>query len=68
MSEATPTGILAPMSVNKNVGSSPSKKAKLCAAAITPAPISTIRVKRLTPDAVLPKRGSAKAAGYDLAR
>ncbi|CAL5225468.1 g8289 [Coccomyxa viridis] len=55
------------MSANNNVSSSPSKKAKLSASAVTPAPISTIRVKRLTPDAVLPKRGSAKAAGYDLA-
>ena len=30
--------------------------------------ITTLRVKRLSDQAVLPKRGSAKAAGYDLSR
>ena len=30
--------------------------------------ITTLRVKKLSEHAVLPKRGSAKAAGYDLAR
>ena len=30
--------------------------------------ISTLQVKFLSPHAVLPKRGSVKAAGYDLAR
>ena len=31
-------------------------------------PAPTLRVKRLAKEAVLPKRGSAGAAGYDLAR
>ena len=30
--------------------------------------VPNLRVKKLNPDAVLPKRGSAGAAGYDLAR
>jgi hypothetical protein len=32
------------------------------------AAVPALRVKKLHPDAVLPKRGSAGAAGYDLAR
>lgn len=68
MSEAPATGILTPMNAINTVTSSPSKKAKLSIPAVTPAPIGTLRVKKLTPDATLPKRGSAKAAGYDLAR
>ena len=31
-------------------------------------PISTLRIKKLSEHAFLPKRGSAKAAGYDLSR
>ena len=30
--------------------------------------ITTLRVKRLTENAVVPTRGSSKAAGYDLSR
>jgi hypothetical protein len=30
--------------------------------------INTLRVKKLSSNATLPKRGSAKAAGYDLSR
>ena len=30
--------------------------------------INTLQVKLLSPHATLPKRGSAKAAGYDLSR
>ena len=53
----------------ENTPSSPAKKAKLSSSsAITAAAISTLRVKKLTPDATLPKRGSERAAGYDLAR
>ena len=56
----------------ENTPSSPAKKAKISAAApppaVTAAAISTLRVKKLTPDATLPKRGSERAAGYDLAR
>ena len=68
MPENSATGVLTPMNVNPASTSSPSKKAKMSTAAVTPAPISTLRVKRLAPDATLPQRGSAKAAGYDLAR
>ena len=68
MPENSATGVLTPMNANPTSSSSPSKKAKLSTAAVTPAPISTLRVKRLAPDATLPQRGSAKAAGYDLAR
>ena len=68
MPENAATGVLTPMNVNPTSTSSPSKKAKLSTAAVSPAPISTLRVKRLAPDATLPQRGSAKAAGYDLAR
>jgi hypothetical protein len=51
-----------------NVTSSPSKKAKLSAANANFEEVTTLRVKKLTADATLPKRGSARAAGYDLAR
>ncbi|EIE26694.1 putative Deoxyuridine 5'-triphosphate nucleotidohydrolase [Coccomyxa subellipsoidea C-169] len=53
----------------ENTPSSPAKKAKISAppTAVTAAAISTLRVKKLTPDATLPKRGSERAAGYDLA-
>lgn len=53
----------------ENTPSSPSKRAKISSTpAISAAAISTLRVKKLTPDATLPKRGSERAAGYDLAR
>lgn len=68
MSEPASAGVLTPTNGVNTVHMSPSKKAKLSTAAVTPAPIGTLRVKKLTPDATLPKRGSAKAAGYDIAR
>ncbi len=34
----------------------------------TPAPTSTLLIKRLSPQARLPTRGSALSAGYDLYR
>jgi hypothetical protein len=53
----------------ENTPSSPAKKAKISSApAVTAAAISTLRVKKLTPNATLPTRGSERAAGYDLAR
>lgn len=52
----------------ENLPSSPSKKLKVSNATPDAAEISTLRVKKLVPDATLPKRGSAGAAGYDLAR
>ena len=60
--------ILAPRQMNDTEPSAASKKSKTSAAAVTPAPITTLRVRRLTPDATLPRRGSERAAGYDLAR
>ncbi|BDA40662.1 Deoxyuridine 5'-triphosphate nucleotidohydrolase [Coccomyxa sp. Obi] len=52
----------------ENTPSSPSKRAKISSTpAISAAAISTLRVKKLTPEATLPKRGSERAAGYDLA-
>ena len=36
--------------------------------ATAPAPLEALRVRRLNEHALLPKRGSAGAAGYDLAR
>lgn len=35
---------------------------------VDPADQQPLRVKKLRPDAILPKRGSVGAAGYDLAR
>lgn len=53
----------------ENTPSSPSKRAKISSTpVISAAAISTLRVKKLSPDATLPKRGSERAAGYDLAR
>ena len=60
--------ILAPRDMNDTEPLAACKKSKTSAAAVTPAPITTLRVKRLTPDATLPRRGSERAAGYDLAR
>ena len=64
MNEGRP--ILAPMSMNDSAPASGAKRSKQ--SAVCPAPITTLRVKRLTPDATLPKRGSERAAGYDLSR
>jgi len=41
---------------------------KALSAPVSAAPLPALRVKKLNPDAVLPKRGSSGAAGYDLAR
>ncbi len=60
--------ILVPRNMNDSAPSSASKKSKTTVGAVTPAPISTLRVKKLTPEATLPRRGSERAAGYDLAR
>lgn len=47
---------------NENAAPPPTKLAKM------EAPIPPLRVKKLVPHAKLPVRGSAGAAGYDLAR
>ena len=50
------------------LGEPAEKMQKVATKAVQSTPVANLLVKRLTKDATLPKRGSDRAAGFDLAR